>query len=117
MATKKFNDPSIVEVDISTLPAYRTVAFDADDGKLYYLEHQIVRSAAATLAINMSGIYSFHGTTSTWTITNGIVGPVHLFNGGTGDIQINATLNANILDSLVPGSSVTLYWDGTQYIL
>lgn len=114
--SKLFNDATITEIDPLTITIYRKAVFNPTDGKIYYEQWTTYRGNDATKTINTPGLYSFTGTTSTWTLDDAIKGPVHMFNGGSGDVALAGTLNANIYAALAPGGSVTLYWDGAQYV-
>lgn len=114
--SKLFNDATITEIDPLTITTYRKAVFNPTDGKIYYEQWTTYRGSDATKTITTPGLYSFTGTTSTWTLDNAIKGVVHMFNGGSGDVILSGAINANIYVVLGPGASLDLYWDGTEYV-
>lgn len=121
---KQFNDPSVTGVT-SVDDAGRYVHFDGSTGEVFYQTRANMqaqnrgtqaRDTNATKTISAHGTYTHTGTGSTWTISDGIVGFLFLFNAGTGNITLSASLNSSMLTAIGPESGRILWWDGTEYV-
>lgn len=121
---KLFNDPSVTGVT-SVSDSGRYMHFVGADGEVFYQTREnmqaqnrgTVGSEAGNFNITAHGVYTYTGSGGhTATISNSIVGHVHIFNGGTGALTLSGTLHASLLGSLSAGASITLWWNGTSYV-
>lgn len=126
---KKFNDPTVT--GLTTVPdAYRYMVFNGSTGEVYYQtrtnlqsqnQGQKVRFSTDTVIVassaNAFGRWTYTGTGGhTLTIPDDCPGVLYLFNSGSGNLTLSATLNSNMLTTIGPGSGRILWWDGTEYV-